>query len=159
MFGKASRLVPRACFKGLQIPRVMPKRYSWLFQKEQWKAQYLFLANSGLVLFQVCHGSGNLAHLSKLYEMYLEKTYHRPRSTWMDSVCRYINDSFGHLTRSHITFLLEVISCNNWERIGIAVEPGGMEVKGQISGFGTLTFSGVLSPTCALLWWYLSITP
>ncbi|XP_029213132.2 LOW QUALITY PROTEIN: protein furry homolog [Acropora millepora] len=58
---------------------------------------------------QVCHGSGNLAHLSKLYEMYLEKTYHRPMSTWIDSVCRYINDSFAHLARSHITFLLEVL--------------------------------------------------
>lgn len=60
-------------------------------------------------IVKVCHGSGNLAHLGKLYEMYMEKSYHRPRSTWLDSVCRYINDSFGHLTRSHITFLLEVL--------------------------------------------------
>ena len=44
--------------------------------------------------------------------MYIEKSYHRPRSTWLDSVCRYINDSFGHLTRSHITFLLEVSVCH-----------------------------------------------
>lgn len=40
--------------------------------------------------------------------MYMEKSYHRPRATWLDSVCRYINDVFGHLCRAHITFLLEV---------------------------------------------------
>ncbi|XP_068703466.1 protein furry homolog-like isoform X2 [Montipora foliosa] len=58
---------------------------------------------------QVCRGSGNLANLGKLYEMYMEKSYPRPKSTWLDSVCKYIHDSFGHLTRSHITFLLEVL--------------------------------------------------
>ncbi|KAL9973951.1 hypothetical protein ACROYT_G020474 [Oculina patagonica] len=60
-------------------------------------------------IVQVCTSSGNLAHLGKLFVMYIEKSYHRPRSTWLDSVCRYINDSYGHLTRSHITFLLEVL--------------------------------------------------
>ena len=75
-----------------------------------WPACYFYLPPGvhGPVFFQVCNSSGNLAHLGKLFEMYVDKSYHRPRSTWLDSVCRYINDSFGHLTRSHITFLLEV---------------------------------------------------
>ena len=60
------------------------------------------------VLLQICTSSTNLAHLSKLFVMYMEKSYHRPRATWLDSVCRYINDVFGHLCRAHITFLLEV---------------------------------------------------
>ncbi|KAJ7393109.1 hypothetical protein OS493_008408 [Desmophyllum pertusum] len=28
-------------------------------------------------IVQVCHGSGNLAHLGKLFEMYIEKSYHK----------------------------------------------------------------------------------
>lgn len=60
-------------------------------------------------IVQVCGNSGNLAHLGKLFEMYIGKSYHRPRSTWLDAVYRYINDSYGHLTRSHVTFLLEVL--------------------------------------------------
>lgn len=60
-------------------------------------------------IVQVCGNSSNLAHLGKLFEMYIGKSYHRPRSTWLDSVYRYINDSYGHLTRSHVTFLLEVL--------------------------------------------------
>lgn len=64
--------------------------------------------SSEMLIFQVCGNSGNLAHLGKLFEMYIGKSYHRPRSTWLDAVYRYINDSYGHLTRSHVTFLLEV---------------------------------------------------
>ncbi|XP_032237485.2 protein furry homolog isoform X2 [Nematostella vectensis] len=60
-------------------------------------------------IVQVCCRTPGLANLGKMFSMFGDKSYHRPRNTWVEVVCKYIHDSFSRHSRTYLTFLLEVL--------------------------------------------------